>query len=36
MTTKDSETIELSPSVEFPPLPCSVDFKHTIIRDACR
>jgi hypothetical protein len=23
-------------SVEFPPSPCSIDFEHTIIKDACR
>jgi hypothetical protein len=33
---KDSGKSEHPQSVEFPPLPCSINFEHTIIKDACR
>ena len=33
---KDSSKSEHPKSVEFPPSPCSIDFEHTIIKDACR
>lgn len=33
---KDSGKSEHPGSVEFPPSPCSIDFEHTIIKDACR
>ena len=33
---KDSGKFKHPQSVEFLPLPCSIDFEHTIIKEACR
>ena len=33
---KDSGKTEHPKPAEFPPSPCSIDFEHTIIKDACR